>query len=714
MSISANAQFRNNKWYFGSGCGIEFDANGNIINTKLPSKIDTEEGSASIDITDKLSLYSDGITVWDNAGNIVLDKLSSNKSCTQAAMFLPRVLNGRISYVDVISLINFARPEGAAISRIFFDEQSNYSTRPNMTNVKFTKDYLLEEKMAGFINYQVGNKFNNVLVFKAYRPIRTKDSLFLMAQIGAYKDSFEIELKEKYFGELTTNSHLNSTGYFYNGQVNALGSIISISPEDGLIQNFILDPYGSYAFYSNENYSLINRILKNYLINIYGIGTFVGKPNNIMFTNTSSKLFLLRNQFVGNPVVDLDSARIAKTIDSIDIGKLFNEPDISLGAIQSFYTTSPPTYKNMPSYIAVQGKNYIIKVMGDVNNNTVKLSKENIGCICQLGLPTRPNLINSCAEMIDYKLFGESEKVSDTIKLNYLKNTSCGGISFNNKFNVNDVLRLSFQFQIAKGNNNKLYDGSEEGADGLAIVLSKEKIDKCQTAAGGLGYSGLRNAIALELDLFKNQDNNDPDGNHVYLKVPDSTGLLTAKHHPKDLLLKSYGKIQTSNGNYFLSLSNQNNFSYFSIDSLYDPDKKLSPQKFSAFGQLSLTENIRKYVGTDDFYITIFGSTGDAVEEHNLYDIQLCKGFNFEASNPTSIENIFNEYNPNLTEKEILTSQEARKLHDELLLSQPKLKVFDINGKQLDPSNINFEPSNIYYFIEINGNCVFKKMILII
>lgn len=717
MSISANAQFRNNKWYFGSGCGIEFDANGNIINTKLPSKIDTEEGSASIDISDKLSLYSDGITVWDNAGNIVLDKLSSNKSCTQAAMFLPRVLNGRISYVDVISLINFARPEGAAISRIFFDEQGNYSTRPNMTNVKFTKDYLLEEKMAGFINYQVGNKFRNVLVFKGYRPNKAKDNLFLIAQIGAYRDSFEIELNTEFFGDSTTNTHLNSTGYVYNGQMNILGSMIYISPGESIIKNLYFDLNSKNVFTEINDYSLVNNVLKKYFYNVYGVSIFNSKNNNIMFTNTSSKLYLLRSVFLDSPAYDNDTARIAKTIDSIDVGKIFNDPDITLGAIQSFYTSSPPTYNDFPSYIAVKGKSYIIRVDSDIYNDSLKLSKIDINGTCQYGLPSRPNIISYCAEMVGTKPFGDATISEDTIKLNNLKNNSCGGISFESKFNVNEVLNLRLKFQIANGDNNKLFDGSEAGADGLAIVFSKEKIDHCQTSAGGLGYSGLRNAIALEIDMFKNEDNKDPDGNHLCLKIPDSLGLLTAQHHSEDLFLKSFGTLQTSNGHYNLTISNQNNFSYFSVDSLYDPNNKLSPKKFSASGQLSLTENVRKYLGDDDFYITIFGSTGDAVQEHNLYDIQLCKGYKFEESNPTGVIEETYESKSELLTKEILTWTEAQKLIEVLLQTKPNLKIFDTNGQQIDFNKldkIQQGMSKVLYLIDFDTNIKFAKMILII
>jgi len=716
MGIGANAQFRNNKWYFGNGCGIEFDSKGNIINNKLPSKINTEEGSASIDITDELSLYSDGITVWDNDGNVILDKLSSNKSCTQAAMFLPRVLEGRISYVDVISLINFARPQGAAVSRIFFDEQGKYSTRPNMTNVKFTKDYLLEEKMAGFINYQNKNNLYNVLVFKAYKPLINRDSLFLIAKIGVYRDSFEIELNEQYFGDLTSNTHLNSTGYCYNGQMGILGSLIFVSPADGLIQSLYFDPNSTSKLLATNNYSFISKVLNNYIVNIYGISIFNGKNNNLIFTNASSKLYLLKSMFIDNPMFDNDSTRIASTIDSIDVGKIFNEPDISLGAIQSFYTSSPPTYNSYPSYIAVQGKNYLIKVLGDINNNTINISKVEIGGEGQLGLPSRPNLLSSCSEMIDYSLFGDAEKKNDTVKINKLKNNSCGGISFNRKININEILNLNLKFQIANGDNNKLYDGSEEGADGIAIVFSRDKIDKCQSAAGGLGYSGLRNAIAIELDLFKNEENKDPDGNHLCLKLPDSTGVLTSVHNQNDKFIKSYGLVQTLNGNYNLQLSNNNSFSYFSIDSLYDPKSKISPKKFSASGQLSLNENIQKYLGVDDFYITIYGSTGDAVEEHNLYDVQLCKGYNFEVSNPTTVADATVESNSVFLTKVILTLQEAKKLIEELVQTRPQLSIYDANGQRIEIQaipNMQLQSGKVLFLIDFNSDTIFKRIILI-
>jgi len=681
MGIGANAQFRNNKWYFGNGCGIEFDSKGNIINNKLPSKINTEEGSASIDITDKLSLYSDGITVWDNDGNVILDKLSSNKSCTQAAMFLPRVLEGRISYVDVISLINNLKPQGASISRIFFDEQGKYSTRPNMTNVKFTKNYLLEEKMAGFYNHLFKNKVYNVLLFKAYKPLTYRDNLFLFAKIGEYRDSFAIELKENHVGDTTNINLLNSTGYVFNSIERNSGDLLFVSPEEGLIQSFEYNIYDSLYLTANQLNIKLNSNLSKYFKNTYSTYRHTDK---LLFTNKSSKLYIVKN-YISQSYYNLDTT-IAKSIDSIDIGNLIGEKDIELGAIYSpsnnqYYLTNYASRHKF--YITANEKNYLIMV--DFNMN--KIEKVELGGVCKYGLPYRATNSSVCSEIIDYSIFGDAEKKADTIKLNNIKNNSCGGLSFNRKFKIGDINILTTKFQVAKGNNNQIYDGSEAGADGISIVFSKDKLDKCQNAAGGLGYSGIRNAIAIELDLFKNQDNNDPDGNHLCIKVPDSSGFLTAVHNKYDIFVKTNVKIMTKNSHYGLrfSVNGSLNAVSISLDSLNNPIPSLNPDNFFQINKnIIIGDYFKKYVGSDEYYITIFGSTGDAVEEHNLYDIQLCKGYNFTSNNPTSVEEESNDSKVVLFEKTILTSEEFRRLFDNLKNELINLQIFNVNGQKFD------------------------------
>ena len=64
------------------------------------------------------------------------------------------------------------------------------------------------------------------------------------------------------------------------------------------------------------------------------------------------------------------------------------------------------------------------------------------------------------------------------------------------------------------------------GADGLAFVIQNQGIDQLGVSGGGIGYQGLPNSLAVELDTFPNFENSDPGQNHVAVQ-----SLGTAANH---------------------------------------------------------------------------------------------------------------------------------------------------------------------------------------
>jgi hypothetical protein len=79
----------------------------------------------------------------------------------------------------------------------------------------------------------------------------------------------------------------------------------------------------------------------------------------------------------------------------------------------------------------------------------------------------------------------------------------------------------------------RLWDGS--GADGLAFVFAKAPSAESLGVFGNgqvntawsLGYFGM-NGFAIELDTYKNQNNGDPDNNHVgFMVTSNGTHLMT-------------------------------------------------------------------------------------------------------------------------------------------------------------------------------------------
>ena len=69
------------------------------------------------------------------------------------------------------------------------------------------------------------------------------------------------------------------------------------------------------------------------------------------------------------------------------------------------------------------------------------------------------------------------------------------------------------------------------GADGIALVIQSTSNTATGEAGGGIGYPGLTNALAVELDTYYNDiANGEPDGNHVAIQSCGA-GSATWKHN---------------------------------------------------------------------------------------------------------------------------------------------------------------------------------------
>ncbi len=83
----------------------------------------------------------------------------------------------------------------------------------------------------------------------------------------------------------------------------------------------------------------------------------------------------------------------------------------------------------------------------------------------------------------------------------------------------------TFKFQISSPGGY-----SPGGADGLALVIQSTSNTATGQYGGGIGYPGLTNALAIELDTWQNTENNDPDANHVAVQSC-GTAAITAVHN---------------------------------------------------------------------------------------------------------------------------------------------------------------------------------------
>jgi gliding motility-associated-like protein len=102
-------QGETSNWHFGNGAGIRFNNDGSITNVKK-SKLDTFEGCATIsDAFGELLFYTDGITVYNQDHEIMLngEGLFGDPSSTQAALIVPKPEDPNLFFVFTVDTSSF-------------------------------------------------------------------------------------------------------------------------------------------------------------------------------------------------------------------------------------------------------------------------------------------------------------------------------------------------------------------------------------------------------------------------------------------------------------------------------------------------------------------------------------------------------------------------------------------------------------------------------
>ncbi|TCK66746.1 gliding motility-associated-like protein [Winogradskyella wandonensis] len=108
VSVSISAQNEASNWYFGDNAGISFNPDGSI--TPVTGQLSTDEGCTSIsDGSGNLLFYTDGITVFDRNGAIMLNGtgLHGSPSSTQSGIIIPKPLDNDIYYIFTVDTNSF-------------------------------------------------------------------------------------------------------------------------------------------------------------------------------------------------------------------------------------------------------------------------------------------------------------------------------------------------------------------------------------------------------------------------------------------------------------------------------------------------------------------------------------------------------------------------------------------------------------------------------
>lgn len=126
-----------NKWYFGSGAGLDF---GSGTPVSVTGAINTYEGSASVsDAAGNLLFYTDGVSIWNKNHQVMSNGsgLAGDFSTTQAALIVQKPSSNNIYYVFTAD--NQCGPDGLRVSEV------DMSLNNGLGDVTVNKNILLQD-----------------------------------------------------------------------------------------------------------------------------------------------------------------------------------------------------------------------------------------------------------------------------------------------------------------------------------------------------------------------------------------------------------------------------------------------------------------------------------------------------------------------------------------------------------------------------------------
>ena len=226
----------------------------------------------------------------------------------------------------------------------------------------------------------------------------------------------------------------------------------------------------------------------------------------------------------------------------------------------------------------------------------------------------------------DIILSGSTGKVEDYIRLTYANTNQAGAIWHEKPVPVGNGFITEFSFRMSSGNNGTADDGSLPGADGLAFVIQNNEIIDMGANGGGIGYSGIENALAVEFDLFKNDKTQiinfkDPNGNHLAIqKTTDNK--LSALHNSEKTIeinddipeLKSDGTIYYAKIEYNIEPN---------VMSVYLDETGELDDPIIVAGGVKLNDIIN-LLQDQKAFVGITSATGNAYQIHDLLDWYFC------------------------------------------------------------------------------------------
>lgn len=318
--------------------------------------------------------------------------------------------------------------------------------------------------------------------------------------------------------------------------------------------------------------------------------------------------------------IDTKTGEIVKTIKLSD--EIFNPTDLDFVDGEMYFLDLD--YRN---------KNYTYLKKVNLNNGIIDTIYRFDGFFSGLSsyfpLPKAEN--KNCENVIfNYENFSDLNSlnlVQDAVeydgilRLTKSENFKSGAIWYNNYVPVNSSFQVSYSFRFNEGKNSSDDENSSPGADGITFLIQNDNSNKIGNSGGGIGYEGLKNAIAFELDLYQNTNESysDPNGNHF--AIFHSKNNISANHNSFDKIYerKYIPKIKIDNTEYKIEINYDNNKKNLKVHLIFN-NNKIEIGNLNNFDISELIDLENKQYA----YVGIAGATGTSSQRQEVLNWRFC------------------------------------------------------------------------------------------
>ncbi|PKL84745.1 MAG: hypothetical protein CVV22_11190 [Ignavibacteriae bacterium HGW-Ignavibacteriae-1] len=293
-----------------------------------------------------------------------------------------------------------------------------------------------------------------------------------------------------------------------------------------------------------------------------------------------------------------------------------------------------------------------------------------------------------------------------------------GAVWMKEKFSFKKDFFTEFKFNYTLGDNGNMEETSLPGADGLAFVIQNEFNPALGEKGGDIGYTGFKNSMAIEIDLFRNPY--DPNGNHIAIQSlgPEPN---TADHSIKESTLAMNKNIMLLEQDSVYYVRIAYNYALRRLN-IYLNNERMFTEPVLTLNDIDLPE----YLSLEDGefgYVGFTSATGRAFQVHNIYDwIVPCKNSPLSVyDTPKSNQGIVRiSPNPanNILEVDLQLNEVGQtelliyNMQGEKVKELLKQSISSLGAKNLN-SDISELSSGQYYLVLITPTYITTKNLII-